>query len=743
MALFNLPTIGKKNDREFFLALLLKPFSVGSILFEEVDGKLLIISSCEKDLEERVEDVTEAQLLQYCDEVVSFVEQRLPQDTPLNKTIFALPYDFVEEGKIKKSYLAKFKKICEELELTPIGFIVMIEAIVHFLQKKEGVPLTAIFVELTKDSVYVYVVKQGAIKEVKSAKATTDLPKTVEMLLKGVHAMDVLPSKIILLSYDGVEETQQEFLSFPWTKDLPFLHLPQVTALEKGFENEAIINGVAMQMGFELPHTKNEGKAEETDSDVSKEEVEETGDQVQKKGEFEPEFGFVQDQDIRGNSIEDSMSEEQEVVQMPQDEEFNLKAHSEEYNKEEDHGMQKKKGLRGAFPAFSLPSFSLPQFKGGGLKLLLIPLVLVLLLAAFSYYYYNFLLKAEIVLFVSEKSADKTLDVALSSEDPTNPDKNIVSMNFVEIEKASVKTSATSGKKETGEKAKGEVVIYNKTDQKKTFEKGTVLVGPNKLEFELSDEVSVASTSAFSTNFSNTKAKVTALKFGSEYNIPSESNFIFKSSPSSSYIAKSGEAFSGGKKEDIAVVSKKDLQTLEDELVEELKQEALPELQSKKGDEVVLIEDVNSAEFIEKKFDKKEGEEAKNVKLTARVKFRMGGYSKEELNKFLVKIAEREMPDGYNFVEDQSKVELRDVQVNKDGNVTAQLVAKAYFLPSVKPEDVIMQVKGKNVSSAQEEIGKIKNITEAKIILKNNVPLFPEFVPFNTKNVTLTVNTNG
>jgi hypothetical protein len=192
-------------------------------------------------------------LITSSDEVVSGLDMSVPRGATLSKTIFALPYSWVEDGKITREKLDFLKKLCEELELTPIGFLVPIEAIVAYLQRKEGVPLSAVVVEHSQNVAVVYVIKGGNIVEIKKGTLQdVNLTQTVERLLAGVTKVDVLPSKIILQDADNIEKLHQEFLAYHWTQRLPFLHVPQVTVLEKGIENEAIINGVSAQMGFEL-----------------------------------------------------------------------------------------------------------------------------------------------------------------------------------------------------------------------------------------------------------------------------------------------------------------------------------------------------------------------------------------------------------------------------------------------------------------------------------------------------------
>ena len=122
-----------KVERSFFLALLLKPYQVGAILFEQAKSSLVILSTREEQLETTLDEQDEEGLLDRSDAAVSFIEGGLPQGEQVNKTIISLPYAWQEEGKIKKEHQAILKKICHDLQLTPIGFIVSIEAIVHSL----------------------------------------------------------------------------------------------------------------------------------------------------------------------------------------------------------------------------------------------------------------------------------------------------------------------------------------------------------------------------------------------------------------------------------------------------------------------------------------------------------------------------------------------------------------------------------------------------------------------------------
>jgi len=60
-----------------------------------------------------------------------------------------------------------------------------------------------------------------------------------------------MPGRVVIYGADD-DEVTQEFIGHPWSKSLPFLHLPQITSLPKDAPIKAMLLGAATQMGAEL-----------------------------------------------------------------------------------------------------------------------------------------------------------------------------------------------------------------------------------------------------------------------------------------------------------------------------------------------------------------------------------------------------------------------------------------------------------------------------------------------------------
>lgn len=764
-------------EKSFFLSLLIKPYKVAAILFEEVNNKLFILANYETEVESDIDQISQEELLMASDRAISSVEPKLPEGVNVEKTIFSLPFDWIIDSKIKDVYLEKLKGVCKALGLTPIGYLTAIEAIVHFIDKKEGAPVSAIFFEITKNRVFAYLVRAGKILEAHSETVSENLISTSEEILKKFNSVDVLPAKIILLDLENSASIQQDFLSHKWPGSIPFLHVPQVTVLEKGFENEAVVNGVAQQMELEvLSDVKRAEEAlpiDEGEAEGATKDLEEANG---------ADFGFIKEEDVAkkddGLQTTDDSSmvtdEKEESLEGEKDEGQNLenledaeaaaaigaskknakedvdvnyfKEHEEEVKNEAFPSESKLKIPK--LPAFDVILSSIKKVKlpavpivgglGGGSKnkLIIGSIGLVLFIILFSFVYYNFILHANIVVLEDQKSFDKSTNITFTKDGSNNSIKMDVATEEV---KGNEDKNAT-GQKITGDKARGSVTIYNKTEDAKTFSNGTTIVGPNNLEFVTTDDVKIASTSSFSTNLSSASVKVEAAQFGKEYNLPSNSNFTIKGFSTSDFIAKNSDATSGGTSKTTTVVSAKDLSDLLNLVTQKLQGDAIAKAQTGSTGQVILQTPLSQS-VKDKSYSKKQGDQASSVSLAATVSYDIGKYSQSDLDNFVANLSKSEVPGTYVLEKGNSKFDVTDLKISKDGNsASATLKINAVYSPQVDSETLAKDIKGKSQKAAEEKVKSLSGISDVNITFQRKLPLFPTFLPFNSKNITITVN---
>lgn len=709
MQLPDLPFLKKKPEGEFFISLIFKPKNIVAILLGRSDSKLAIISTKSVSLD--LELASTEDMISACDEAISSIELSLDEGQKLENTIFSVPYSWADEsGEIKKERLSQLKKLSVELALKPMGFIINIEALIKYFQDKEGVPLNAIFVEETKDKVYLYLVKGGNIVEVQSGEVTEEVEKAVEYTLKKVEKFETLPSKMILLYHDDIEARQQNFLSFAWNKDLPFLHLPQISLMEKGFENEAVVDAIASQMDAKISDKVEVAGAEIIDSEASNIAEGET-------------FGFMKEKDVA------FIKEESEDEKTEEEIKVNGIYEREEENDKNENGS----GILSAIIAMIL-GFSgkiLGLTKGGKfptkLKTLFIPIAAVVIFIVFMAIYFFVFLRAEVVVFLQGEVVKDEVVVNLSEEDDTSYSDKILRIDAIEQEVTGKVSQSTTGIEEVGESAKGEVTILSSLDQNSTIDAGTVITSSNGLNFTLDSDVSIASSSGVS-DIKSVKAKVTAEEIGKEYNLPSGTKFSVEGFSSTSVEAKNDVAFAGGTKEEKKIVSSADIKSIEGKLLDELFENAVTASRSKVGNDEEIISVLLDSNIENEKYSAKVNEEAGSLELEATIRYTLGVYKKEEAKKFINDARGSEAPEGFIISEEDSEISLSEIDQSED-RITGKLVYEVLYRPNVNLDNLAKEVAGKSVGNATEYIKSLEGVSDAIVIFKNKLPLLPPILP--------------
>lgn len=749
MNLPDLPFLEKKSKSEYFLSLVLRSEKASAVVFEELGGKINVVGEHVASFKTSIEEASEEELLEVVDQAVSTAERSLPEGVESQKTIFGVKHEWTEEGKIKKEYLVRLKKISDELDFKPIGFLVIPEAIAHLLQKEEGAPLSAVLVEIGNDTISLSLFKAGKLLESRSTQIGESIPETADTLLKHFTTAEILPSRIILFD-SGNEKLTQEFISHKWSKELGFLHLPQVTNLPSNYDARAVLNGAANQMGFDVltASLAKADKEDEKDDGLSKS-IESNGSNGEDKtlGEIveAQEFGFSET-DVKAKDKPKTA-----VAEELQSDNINVAKKISEIPEEVkiDSAERKSLPINAAMLANSMRSIlgkihlgTLIRGASGSKKRLLIGVVPILLVL-FVIVFYVFMRSAVVTLDINTKETEKTESVTFSETDRTDSSKNVISAKILTVSEDGKQSIATTGKKETGDKAKGTVTIFNNNDSAKTIPVGTVITSSNDLKFLTDKAVTVASASGdiFSgTEPGKTNVGVTAEKFGTNYNLPSNSKFSLEGT--SSIAAKNDEAFSGGTKKDVKVVAKEDADKLTKELQKRLEAEAKEDIKKKASGDSVVLPNFISVTFERKTFSKKVNEEADEVNLTAAISFQGILYKKSELVAYAKdKLEENIDPD---MKIDEDKVEAEAADIKKDGDkTTAKVKIKAGLIPKVDEEELTKKIAGKSIEDATSQLNQIPEVKNVNISVFLNLPFLPKNLPFSSGKIKIVVNKNG
>lgn len=748
----NLP-FGKKEKKEYFLALLLREEEVNAVIFEESLGKVQVVGEHEKHFETSIEHTSAEDLLEDLDETISTAESSLPSNIETHKTIFGVKEDWVEGSAIKKEYLTKLKRISDSLGLSPIGFLIIQEAIAHLMQKEEGAPVSAILLEVGSQNLAVSLIRAGRILETKRARIEDDIPTTTDRILHHFTQYEVLPSRIVIFDEGNAEELSQAFIGHLWTKSLPFLHVPQITVLPKGFDARAVLFGAATQMGFEvLGDVAKEELSKQVVKSHQKEEKNKTLQEVIEASEIETvskkplhkkaieeseeSFGFIREKDITPKISHPQKMQEEIALHYTLGTLANIKSILTNLFGVVFLLFSKAKNV---FASLHLP---IPNVTKLG-KMFFIPpfaiafIILLLLL-------YIFGLKADITLTFRPKIIEERQNVVFSQRPSTDAQSNHIQATLFDVQEEGSTTIAATGKKEVGDKAKGSVTIYNSSlSEGKTFTKGSIITYSNNLDFVLDNSVSVASASgdASSIQSSTAKVSITAKDIGKEYNLPSGTKFSVGSLSQTTVIAKNDAAFSGGSKKEITVVTKADLDKASSELIKKLSDKAKEDATKKISDDQALLPVFIESELSKQDFSKKAGDEAETLTLKATASFKGISYKKSDIEKFAKTILATKQQD-MTFSDNGISYAVEKAQSSKDQNVQAVLTMKASLIPKIDTKKLSKDVAGKSFEEMQALLYKLPQASDVRIKLFPSLPFFPKLLPRRSENIKFSVTTH-
>lgn len=716
----------EKSEPKKFLALILTDEVVQAAVWHVSSGQTEIVATG-TPVEWDGDTGTTTELITAVDATISSAVEGLTNEP--DNVILGIPNSWVDKNGIlgvKKEFISKIRN---ELELQPIGYVVITESVLSYLKIQEGTPTTSIIIQVSRDELTLALVRLGRIEAVENIGRSDDV---VEDVIEGItrfKVADNLPSRIILFnSMHNLDEIIQNLMSVDWPAQFNFLHIPKIEALSKdvAIRALAVAGGSEVAKSLGIPVTKVIPPAEPSEETSSTEEVVEV--EAMEAEEIDEimtadEIGFTTPKMQNKPQKVDFIEPEDDIVQNSDVEVPEMKS-------------SKPKMPNFTIPQFKIPKIQIPKFRmnlskskphwwiiGGSLVLLGILI-----------FYLGWVLPSAVVsVSVEPKVIDEAVELTLSStESSINFSDRIVPANIESVSETGEKVMETTGKKTIGDPSKGQVTVYNKTSSPKTFNKGTVLTSGN-LKYTLDGDVSIASSSSTTEGitFGKNTVAVTASAIGVEGNLPAGTEFTIQSFSKDSYVAKNDAALTGGTSEEVQVVGKEDQQTLvkalTEELIQSLSNKSLAE--SSPGTGVYLIPD--SAKLDTVTYSAKIGEEAKSLTANLTIKASLLKYQSRDVETLVNSSIDQKVPTGYVRSDLPPTVELS--ATNEEGSedsVKGSAKVKVSLLPVVDKTQLQTTIKGKSVSV-------LENILRTNIpgYVKAEVLILPKWTPTKLKTI--------
>jgi hypothetical protein len=730
--------LSTKEDKsiEYYWALVIEPEWVQAGIWEIVENKAKIIAVSPSAAWASEEELTSA-----CDTVLSAAVSSFPEDAKEpSKTVFGVSSTWVSEGQIKGEYLKTLKKVCADLSLTPVGFVVLPEVMAHLIKSEEGSPLSGVVLGVGSQNIELSIFKLGnLIGTANIARSVSVVDDVAEGLTRFADG-DNFPSRFLL--YDGkegeLEETKQALLKANWSdyKKIKFLHTPKIEVVTPKRKVHAVSLAGASEIAdvFSL-ETKGEGKKEEKVSSK-------TDPAATTERSARPEdVGFMVGQDIsvqKHGTLADAVKKTTQVEEQKEQIQGKLTEDMQDKKK-----PQQSKGFKGNFVLDILRKMKLsvvsllakkPKIKMSGKRALTLGGGLFLLLIIIGFISWWFLPKATVTIYVSPKKLDEEMTIFVDpGASGSNLAKGILPGDTIETTVSGERTTSTSGTKTIGEKAKGSVTIQNGTAQAIKLPAGTFLYSAADLKFELAAEASVSAALSPSSPGTDT-VEVVAVGIGAEYNLAKDESFSVGNYPKAEVDAVTTSDLSGGSSRQISAVSEEDMDELEDDLIEELLEEAKDELIGKTSEDQYFIEGSMEMTVSTKSFSNKVGDEADNLKLSLTLEVTSLVVETLALSDFAKEVLKDKIPSGYVLREDQ--VDMRfELEEEEDEVYELFVYMEVNLLPEVKPDEIIEEIVGKNSSHAKDYLTSIAGFTRAEINLKPPLPGWLSTLPHVAKNI--------
>jgi hypothetical protein len=687
----------KSSEPEYFLAIEIHESLIKTALWQVTDGvpAVVKIGSFESWADE--------------DSLINGVDASLEQAVNViksepRKVIFGLPDSWIDGGKIHSSKTKLIGRLIKELGLNPIGMVPINSAIAHYMKKLEGIPPTAILLEIYTTKVVVSVIEKGEISSTEDTARSDDLAQDVEEGLT-VIGRDKLPARFILTNGGSLEEEEQRITSHPWQERLPFQHMPKVEVLPVDFSIRAVaLTGGTEAVAYLTGNIKEESSPESLPQEETNIYVpDETPSSIS-------ELGFSYEESSAPSTIEKAPPEPEYAIAP------------------EEPIIIEKKSPKFVLSLPKIPKINLPSLKGKKfpwLYLLAIPLLIGL-----GYLYYLFTGQATVLITFTPQKISEQYTLAIA-ETPISGTPTLLATKKT-VTGSAKEQIPTTGDTTVGEKATGSITIANKTTVPLTIKAGSSILSENgKYAYVIASAVTVASASADFGGITFGKlsgVSVTAIKIGADYNLAKDSAFSVDSYSRSVAAAVADSDFSGGTSRAVRAVSKAD----QDKLLLLATEKIKSQINSSTQVQTPGLKSLALSEFAytKKTFDKIIGEEATVLNLDLEGSVDTLVYSEDSLYQLITEQLAPKIPEGSEIFQGNTTINL-ETPIKKDTYYLANVKVETSLFPKIDEVKMAGFIKGKSTAKIRPLFSSFPGFDSLAIRIAPKIPVFTGIVPLN------------
>jgi hypothetical protein len=359
-----------------------------------------------------------------------------------------------------------------------------------------------------------------------------------------------------------------------------------------------------------------------------------------------------------------------------------------------------------------------------------------------------FFFAPQATVYITAKTSDSAanLKVSLSDNADTSYKAGTIKTNTVEIKKDATISFDATGKKDVGDKSKGQIVFKNcETATAQTIPAGTVITA-NGMSYTTQASAAVsAGIGGFAgcvTPGSSDPITIVASDIGADFDTPNGTTFSVAGHANSSsaqyFRATASTDINGGTKKQVTVVSSADIQKASEQLTKQNSDDIKKQLTSKLGDNTITLTtsfkaDQQAATSVPAVDTESTDGKAK---LTSSVTYTMAGVAKSEVSRYLDDYFASQIKDSNDrrvYSNGANKVSFMNVSIGDNG-YSGSVTTTGKIGPKIDDNNVKATAKGKRYGDIQSSIQAIQGVDNVDIKFW---PFWVNTAPNDTKKINI------
>jgi hypothetical protein len=664
----------------------------------------------------------------------------------VNEVLFGLEQAWLKDNAITEPKKALLHALTTELSLKPLGFVIQSEALFqHHLS--HNTHISTILLVFSELFLTVIVVTQGQLKLTETVGRSQDIVADIkEALARYTKQFEgtYLPGKMVcasfVLSEPELHQYQQTLLDVEWGDEFSFVQKPTIDVMRP----ELAISLVAQQAGQAVAASLVQ-TSEESNLLPTEETAESLGFEPVKTDALSKETAVEATSTPLPTSF--GIPIKSELIHRDASLESTDQKNDDDEAAEEDESPSMWKKILGknapVVGAHGKKHYNVKKFIIGGV------VAGVVALAAVAAIFVLFFSQVTAVIVPKATTVFKEVTLKLDPEaQASDPQNLLIPASQVTKDITKEHSIQTTGVKIVGDKAKGEVLMYNKTDSDKNFAKGTT-VELGDLQFVTDEDVTVPAAKSEEQGNTQTKtfgekrAAVSAYLIGVEGNIEQEKEMTVGDFDKGTYSAKSTVAFSGGSSREIRVVAEADLKAALESAKKAILEQANTEFAQDSKDGISILP-TQTIEVKDSKYSAEAEKESQDLIVTVTATVTALSYKTGDLKPLALAILASEVPDGYEI--DSSEPEILSSPadtIEETGTTSLKANISSIALPKLNPDVLKEEIKGKPIAEATSTLQSRPGIKQVNLVFYPSwAGSFITSVPSKLERITIDVITD-